>query len=54
MTKAQAIKGILAHGWAVWPSGRYSIYAVAPGDGHEGLYDPRDLLAEIERGAVRS
>jgi hypothetical protein len=47
MTKQQAIKELKRRGWTdITPAGKFSVWATSP-KGHRGLYDPRDLLAEL-------
>ena len=46
MTKQQAIRTLTQRGWKIEPEGRSSVWATDPA-GQRGLYDPRDLLAEL-------
>jgi hypothetical protein len=47
-TKAQALAELRRRGWTVVSHGRYSVEATDP-NGHCGLYDPRDLLTELDQ-----
>jgi hypothetical protein len=48
MTKAQAVKALVKLGCTdIQPSGKFCILATLP-DGYRGLFDPRDLLAELQ------
>jgi len=47
MTKAQAIKNLKELGCIdITNAGRYNVWATTP-SGHRGLFDPRDLVAEL-------
>lgn len=53
MTKAQAITKLHKLGWNPQPEGRYSVWATNPHTGIKGLFDPRDLVRDIESGRVQ-
>ena len=47
-TKAQALAELKRRGWTdIVPNGKFSVYATSP-DGQRGLFDPRDLLTELD------
>jgi hypothetical protein len=47
MTKQQAIKELKRRGWTnITPQGKFNVEATSP-KGERGLFDPRDLLAEL-------
>jgi hypothetical protein len=53
-TKAQAIRELKNRGWwNIVPHGKFSVEATGP-DGHRGLYDPRDLLTELDHERDRA